>query len=233
MIQQILRQQVKLGLIVFIAVLLLLLIRHWPLGPKIAVDFIRFNDWSDYLLEAGFNYQDYWAMIGRPERLYTVTISVMAALKVLFDDNWTSVYFGLNLVWTGLLLGMLCHSARMLEVSWLAIAALLPLVLLSADFMYWPHYVLSDTFFAFLLMLAVWWLVFTLTRPNPSLRVRSALLSGALLLIGLIAFARPTSAPYAGSLLLFVLLLPLAVHRWRPAWVGFGLMLTVVVLAVA
>jgi hypothetical protein len=205
-----------IGWSMLVGVLGLLLVRHWPLGPRFAVDFARFDAWSGYLLDVDFDYRAFYQRIGRPERLYTVPLTLMALLKVWFGAIWQDVYFWLNLVWASLTILATCAAARLLKVSWLAIAAVLPLVLLSADFMFWPHYLLTDTLFAFLLMALVWWLVFMLTRVHASALQRAWQSAVAIMLLGLVALGRPTSLPYVLAIAGFAAVLALRLDRLRP-----------------
>lgn len=205
-----------IGWTVLVAVLLLLLIRHWPLGPKFASDFRSFDVWSDYMIEDGFRIDDWFARFSRPERLYLVPMTLMAFLKVSVGETWQYVWFWLNLLCTGLAVLMLCSAARMLKVSWLAIAAILPVLLVSADFMYWPHYLLTDSLYAFLIMAGVWWSVFMLTRVDASLLQRGVQIGVAVVLLILVLFGRPTSLTYTLAFLVFFLALALRVDRLRP-----------------
>jgi len=227
------RRAPLIGWAVLVGVLGVLLIRHWPLGPRFAVDFTRFDAWSGYLLDADFDYRAFYQRIGRPERLYTVPLTLMALLKVWFGPIWQDVYFWLNLVWTALTIMAICAAARMLRVSWLAIAAILPLIVLSADFMFWPHYLLTDTLFAFLLMALVCWLVFMLTRVDASALQGLWQLAVALVLLVLVGLGRPTSLPYVLAVLVFVAMLGLRLDRLRPWQLTLGLACGVCLAAVS
>lgn len=223
LLQAVAQRGALIGGLVLTTVLLLLFIRHWPFEPFLASDYYAFNAWSDRLLNAGFDYGEAFRRLGLPERLYTVPLTVMALLKLLFGELWRDVYVWLNMLWTALTLFAICSAARMLKVSWLAIAAVLPLVLLSADFMFWPQYVLTDTLFAFLLMAMVWWVVFVLTRVHPSRVQRVFFILVALLLLGLVLLGRPTSPTYVLAFVAFVLAVGVGVDRIRPRSLAVGI----------
>lgn len=211
-----------IGLTVFVVVLFLLLFRNGAAGPRVANDLWTFDRWSDFIVATDFSLSEWFGRMPHPERLYLVPMSLMAVLKVYAGEAWQHVFFWLNLLWTGLIMTMLCSAARMLNVSWLAIAAALPLLLISSGFMFWPQHVLTDTLFAFLIMAGVWWSVFMLTRAEASLTHRVAQTGVAVALLLLVLFGRPTSLTYTLAFLVFCLALVLRVDRLRPWQIGSG-----------
>lgn len=232
-IRRILVQHTALiGVAVLALVLAALLFRHVSAGLVLSRDSNVFIRWSSLLIATEFDIFGWVRRMGLPEGLYAVPMTVMALFRVWFAEGWQLAFFAFNLVCAALTVIAISSTARLLDVSWLAIAAVLPLVLLSADFMYWPHYLLTDSFFTCLVMIAVWWSVFVLTRVDATWQHRLLHVSVIVLLLGLLLFTRPTAPTYVAAFAVFFMALLVSLDRRSPPFLLMVLAGACVALAV-
>jgi hypothetical protein len=128
---------------------------------------------------------------------YTLPVSILAILKLIMSDQWITGYLITNLVALFFTLFLYIKIALNLGIrKWLVSATLL-IFLVSADFLLWPRYILSDTLFVLLVMLAIYLVTSRTSNYYPSYIY--IILSLFLLLV-----ARPASLPYIAVFLFFV-----------------------------
>ena len=188
----------------FILVYLTLLIIHINAGYVFGMDSEWYVDNADRLIRLNFNFLDYYhEQIDHspPLYFYTTLVFVIAILKLLFSEYWQVSFFGLNLIlllstqWLIAKCLLLCGTRNSL------VAVTMPLLLISADFLTWPRYLLSDMLFAWFVMLFVYY----------SLRARLSqkFFFIPIMAVGLLAaVTRPTSLPILLSLPI-ILFLPI------------------------
>ncbi len=168
--------------------------------------------WADKLIELRFNWAAYlaWNDFFTPAWFYLVPVTVFALLRLALAEAWVQGLLAVNLACVGFMLLVYWRCARLMGVPPWAITVGLLSLAASADLMLWPHYMLSDTVYAALVMGAVW---FTL---NSILKNRA---NGGWFWLGLVAWAtsaglsRPAAPAFIATLLATPVLIWLA-NRW-------------------
>jgi hypothetical protein len=168
-------------------------------GSVLSPDTGSYIRWADLLISYQFNYYRFYTDIEffTPPFFYTLPVTLFAVLKLAMNDQWIVGYQIANLVALFFALFLYTKIACYLEIRKWLIAVSLLVFLVSIDFLLWPRYILTDTLFVLLVMLAIFAVT---TRINK--HYSSRILITALLLLLLIA--RPSSIPYIAVLLFFV-----------------------------
>ena len=157
--------------------------------------YIRF---ADHLISHQFNLFSYYRDTTSVTHLffYTLPVSILAILKLVMKDQWVAGYLITNLVALFFTLFLYIKIALNLGIrKWLISASML-IFLVSTDFLLWPRYILSDTLFVSLVMLAVYVVTTRVSNYYPSFIF--IIISLFLLLV-----ARPSSLPYIAVFLFF------------------------------
>lgn len=206
------------SILLLLAVLMILTVHHLVAGPKASPDLKSFDIWSNNLVESGFNYTAYFSSpgIGLPERLYTASITLIALLKMVVPESWKYGYYYLNLIWMALTVFFFYKTARLLSIRHGAIAVALPLFLLSSDFHFWPRYLLTDTFVAFLVIFNVYLALRIWSEDKTSALAKPALAFAHATLLFLLLFSRPAALPLVAAFLTFHGLAALQLQRVNP-----------------
>ena len=170
-------------------------------GSVQSPDTARYISWGDLLIYHQFNYYRFYAdtEFFTPSFFYTLPVTLFAILKLAMNDQWIVGYQITNLVALFFTLFLYIKIAYHLEIRKWLIAFSLLVFLASIDFLLWPRYILTDTLYVLLVMLAIFAVV---TRINKD--CSSRILITALLLLLLVT--RPSSIPYIAVLLFFAYL---------------------------
>ena len=169
-----------------VGVVLALVGYHLFQGVVLSVDGRTFDGWSDRVLAQNYSLSAYWQTMGGPERLYLVSMFGIAFLKDFSGSAWPAVWFITNLSFVALIMVMFVAVGKRLGLDARVIALSSLLFLLSADYLTWPRYLLTDTFLAMLVMLAL------LLALMPISRLTIVLQCAVLVTT---AFARPAAIP--------------------------------------
>lgn len=167
-------------------VLLVLLVYHGLLGPELSRDSHTFDRLSDRVLSWEFSLTAYWQGMAGPERLYLVSLFGVAFLKLASGEAWPMAWLAGNLALVALTMAAFVAAGRRLGLGMPVIASASLLFLLSADYLTWPRFLLTDTGLAFLVMLAV------MVATKPLGRLTGVLQSAVLVTM---AFTRPAAIP--------------------------------------
>ncbi len=201
------------------------LLRPIQLSP----DSYTYIAWADRLIELRFNWAAYlsWNDFEVPAWFYLVPVTVFALLRIAMAEAWVQGLLWVNLVCVCFSLLALWRCARLLGAThWALVMGMLSLAV-SADMLLWPHYMLSDTMYAALVMAAVWHTVhLVVARQRHGWRLMVALLPWAVLAI----FSRP-AAPAFVAALLSVPMLVWSASRWCRS--GKAMLLTLACAALA
>jgi hypothetical protein len=126
------------------------------IGFVMSPDSYTYSEWADDLIKLKFNFYDYFVQntFFTPSYFYTTPVVIVALLKVFFGSAWHYAFlvFNLSLVLFSLIL--FSKSLLMLGVRPILISVAMGVLVLSVDLLLWPRYMLSDTIFTFLVILA-------------------------------------------------------------------------------
>ena len=121
-------------------------------GQAISPDALAYAHWSERLLDSGFDYPRIVreAKAEFPPVLYGLFVTILALLRMLFDENWLGALLGLNFaahVGLGfLIVRTAVKIAHCQAAGWIALL----LFLGCHDLVVWVRYILSDTTFVLL-----------------------------------------------------------------------------------
>lgn len=153
--------------------------------------------WADLLIGHRFNllaYYDDNQFVSSPV-FYTLPVGIIALLKVAIGVHWERIFFAINILALIATIEIFRRSARLLGISALAVAGTLPLFSFT-DFILWPHYLLTDTIFAALVMASVYATLLTICNKKGFLI--------PIVYCALLFLARPSSPPFVFAILLFL-----------------------------
>ena len=179
---------------VYISIAFVVLYRGSVSSPD-TLDYIKR---AKILISHNFNLFAYYNDVNFiiPIFYYTIPVVVFAILISTFNDQWIVAYQAVNLV--ALFYGLFLYIKVVLHLEinkWLISVSLL-VFLVSVDYLLWPSYILTDTLFATLVMLAIYTVI---TGTNNNFRYYIVTFLSSLLLL----FSRPSSPPYIAVLLFF------------------------------
>ena len=122
---------------------------HLSSGFYMSSDSDKFSRLADNLIKFNFDLFDFF---------FTIPIFLIALCKILFADNWQHIFLLLNLILVFLSMMIFAKTLLIIGVRSFLIFITLPLILISADVLTWPRYILSDTNYAFLVILITYFM---------------------------------------------------------------------------
>lgn len=163
LLKQILSPEWKHGTKVLIATILisisLIVFYHLNKGLVISPDFKDYSRSVDNLINLNFNFYKYYINSENNYSLsffYTLTVFLLAFLKVVSGTAWLNYFVSLNLVLIFFSLIIYSKILLMLKIRPIVVSLAIPIITLSVDILVWPRYILSDTIFAFEIMLVLY-----------------------------------------------------------------------------
>lgn len=197
------------NIILFLTVLIffsLLTLYNLNIGSRMSSDSHTFSRWSDNLINLNFNFYLYYIQntFGNPNFMYTIPILLISITKLIFGSEWEYSFMILNLIFVFFSFIIFVKILILLKVRPLAICLSMPLLTLSSDFLTWPRYILTDTFFAFIVILTIYFIVKNFIKKKQNY-------FPLIIMIALLIFSRPTSLPYVFSIICFILTMKLKI----------------------
>jgi len=169
------------------------------IGYMMSPDSFGYSRWADALIKLDFNLYDYFVQntFFTPSYFYTTPVIVVALLKVFFGSAWQYAFliFDLFLVLFSLIL--FSKSLLIIGVRPVLISITMAVLTLSVDLLLWPRYVLSDTIFAFLVILVTFIIIRGIAMDKTHYISLISILSITLL-------SRPSSVPILFAVFSFV-----------------------------
>ena len=158
-----------------------------------------FSRWADDLIKLNFNFYEYYDQNTyiRSNIFYTIPVLLIAILKLTFESIWQYVFMVLNLIFVLFSFIIFAKILQLLKIRPLIISLSILLLSLSADLLTWPRYILSDTFFSFLIILTFYFIVKSIVNEKFYFIVLS-------FLILIMFLTRPTSLPYIFIFVIFI-----------------------------
>tara|TARA_B110000037_G_C17102488_1_gene498587 strand:+ start:1221 stop:2390 length:1170 start_codon:yes stop_codon:yes gene_type:complete len=180
---------------------------HLSIGFRMSGDSFSYSLWADDLIKLKFNLYNYYNQNTyiRPNFIYTIPVLIIALLKLLFETGWQYSFMILNLILVLFSLIIFSKILLLLNVRAIAISLAIPFLTLSVDLLIWPRFILSDTIFAFLVLLTVFIIVKSIVKEN-------FYYLSLILLLTLMFLTRPTSVPYIFAIISFVLISKLNIN---------------------
>ena len=185
-------------------------------GPITSSDGKLYAQWAQVLIAKSFNLKEFYNAVEffTPLYFYTFTVFLIAILQLISPAEWKILLLCVNLVSIGIIFFCIQVIGRIVSVrSWLMCIALL--LFLIGDALLWPAYVLSDTYYAAMVMIiialmfkegrksqfAACVMVFLLMLVRPT---APAILAGVIASIVLLQFS-PKNLPRFKLLILFLM----------------------------
>tara|TARA_B100000575_G_C23078186_1_gene621078 strand:- start:86 stop:1252 length:1167 start_codon:yes stop_codon:yes gene_type:complete len=169
------------------------------IGFIMSPDSSTFSRWADDLIKLNFNFYEYYDQNTyiRSNIFYTIPVLLIAVLKLTFETGWQNSFMFLNLIFVLFSFIIFSRILKLLKVRPLIISLSIPLLSLSADLLTWPRYILSDTFFSFLIILTFYFMIRGIVNEKLYYIVLS-------FLIFIMFLTRPTSIPYIFIFIIFL-----------------------------
>ena len=175
---------------------------HVSHGPVSSPDTGTFSEWADLLISVNFNFFSYYSSndFVVPSYLYTIPVTLVAALKITFGEAWKISFLIVNLA---SLLGILAFGYKTLRLLLIPpiISSLAFVTLFVSDaYLVWPRYVLTDTIFSASVVAAFFLLISIFKSGSSGRHLFSSLDFGVIAILGVMTFTRPTAAPYIAAI---------------------------------
>ena len=176
---------------------------HLSSGYYMSSDSNRFSRWAEKLIELKFNFFDFYLIEKADNRpplfFFTIPVLSIALCKVFFVNDWQSAFLIINLLFLFLSLIIFVNSLLLIRVKPMLIFLSLPLIIVSADILTWPRYILSDTIYSSIVMLAVYFIIKGIVENKICFHE-------LLLIIVLLLGSRPSSVPVVIIIIFFILI---------------------------
>lgn len=171
------------------------------IGFVMSPDSYTYSEWADDLIQLKFDFYSYFVQntFFTPSYFYTTPVVIVALLKVFFGSEWQYAFllFNLSLVLFSLIL--FSKSLLILGVRPILISVVMGVLVLSVDLLLWPRYMLSDTIFAFLVVLATFIIIRGIVMDKTNFM--------SLILIMIITLVtRPSSVPILFAVFSFIVI---------------------------
>ena len=169
------------------------------IGFIMSPDSNTFSRWADDLIKLNFNFYEYYVQNTyiRSNIFYTIPVLLIAIFKLTFETLWQYAFMTLNLIFVLFSLIIFSRILQLLKIRPIIISLSILLLSLSADLLTWPRYILSDTFFSFLIILTFYFIVKSLVNEKLYYIVLS-------FLIFIMFITRPVSLPYIFIFIIFL-----------------------------
>lgn len=174
-------------------------------GPITSSDTLLYIQWSQILIAKSFNLREFYLAVEffTPLYFYTFTVFLMAVLQLISPAEWKMLFLCLNLVSVGIILVCIHVIGQVAAVrSW--ILCIVPLLFLLGDALLWPAYILTDTYYAAMVLLV---LVFLIKTEKNS---RTALFATLFILM----FTRPTAPAVLAGVIGSMILVQFSPQAW-------------------
>jgi len=187
--------------IVFVIVCAVLCIVNFYPNMVTSGDTITYDRLATQLIQTGFDYAVIVREVSSQFIFYLVPMSIFAFAKMFFHNNWKTFVLIINLMSICAAVAMYVKIADTCRVNCISTCLLLISFVLFPDFLYWPHYILTDTMYLFLVSCCV---LFALQLCVYKFKVRIFLYF--FVLTCLLTFFRPASPPVVVCLIVFILI---------------------------
>ena len=159
------------------------------IGAVMSPDSHTYSSYADKLINLEFNYFLYFESnsLGRLVPI-TLPVTLIAILKIISPSQWMEYFIYVNTLFVFITFYFFQRAMQSVKIHNIVIAFCSFLLLLSADFLTWPRYILTDTIYASLSFLLIY---ITMTVKNFDFKIFSIWFLCCLL----IAFTRPTAMP--------------------------------------
>lgn len=176
---------------------------HLNSGYYISGDSHRFSRWADKLIELNFNIFDFYSLEKADHRphlfFFSIPVLLIALCKVFFINEWQSVFLIINLLLLLFSLIIFVKSLLLIQVKSISIFLTFPLIIISADILTWPRYILSDTIYTFFVILALYFVAKGVVKNK-------IFFTELILVIFLLLGSRPSSIPVVFAIIFFTLI---------------------------
>ena len=157
--------------------------------------------WAESLINLKFNFYDFFKQnsFAVPIYFYTIQIILVATTNFFFENNWYHVLFGLNLLFVFLSVLFFLKILLMIGIRPIIISFCVPLILISPDWMSFPSWILTDTFYSFLVIFLTYIITSSLIKENFSY-------NSIIYILILMIFTRPAFPPIILAVTTFILI---------------------------
>lgn len=189
--------------ILILITFLIIALYHLNSGIYMSSDSHRFSRWADELIKFNFNFFDFYSIDRASHRphlfFFSVPVFLIALCKVVFGDGWQSAFLLLNLSFLLISLLIFAKGLLIIGIRPILISLSLPFIIISADILTWPRYILSDMNYALIVVIATYCIIKTITINKISY-------IQIFLIIFLLLASRPSSIPVIFAVIFFIIL---------------------------
>ncbi len=177
---------------------------HLRLGYSMSGDSHRFSRWADELIKFNFNFFEFFSIEKDDHRpplfLFSLPVFLIALCKVIFGYEWQFAFLLLNILLVFFSLIIFAKGLLLVKVRPILISLSLSLILISADFLTWPKFILSDMSYAFLVVVTTYFIIRAIVKNKINY-------IQLFLIIFLLLASRPSSIPVIFAIGIFIIVL--------------------------
>ena len=160
--------------------------------------YVYYSKWADSLIKLNFNLFDFYDQnpFVSPTYFYSIPIILIAFTKFFFGPQWQEAFMILNLIFIFFSIITFIKGLRLLGVRDFFISLTIPLMIISADLMTYPRWILTDTFYSFLIILITLIII-------KEIAYKKSYFKSLIFLILIIILSRPAFLPIIVTLIIF------------------------------
>lgn len=176
---------------------------HLSHGFSMSGDSQRFSRWADELISLNFNFYDFFSIEKDDHRpplfFFSLPVLLIALCKIIFSNEWQFAFLLLNLLFLFFAFILFAKSLLIIGIRPIFISLSLTLIIISADILTWPRFILSDMSYAFLVIVATFFVIKGVTKNKINYLQ-------LFLILFLLLASRPSSIPVIFSIIFFIVI---------------------------
>jgi len=203
------KQSEKLLLLSFLLTFSVIAYYNVNIGPIMSPDtYVYYSKWADSLIKLNFNLFDFYDQnpFVSPTYFYSIPIILIAFTKFFFGPQWQEAFMILNLIFIFFSIITFIKGLRLLGVRDFFISLTIPLMIISADLMTYPRWILTDTFYSFLIILITLIII-------KEIAYKKSYFKSLIFLILIIILSRPAFLPIIVTLIIFKISLRFKIYK--------------------
>jgi len=179
------------------------------LGVCFCGDGETYSDWGNDLINLNFNFLSFYELFldpsyayygfFTPSFFYTVPVTIVALVKVIFGSGWQNAFFVINLSLVLLSLIIILKSLLIIGVRPVLISLTMFILVASPDLLVWPQYILSEMIFAFEVLFCMYIIIKGIVKDKINY-------FALIMMISLLILSRPSSVPIVFAVLSYIVI---------------------------
>jgi hypothetical protein len=194
--------RLKINRYLFAAFSIFILGYNWFQGLVLSSDSYTYILWAEQLIDNNLSFFEFHKSKESSfiYFFYDFFLLYIALLKLIFNESWQTAFFSLNLLYLGISLKIFHELSDFSRNEFKINIILIALLILSIDFLIWPHFLLTESIFIMLFMSSIFFYREYFIESNTRNKI---CLLGFIIFSILSLFTKPGSIGLLSGLLFF------------------------------